>query len=115
SLINNSWRKFGIDDEPVMEKNDAMTISFARGGAKTRSNQIFINLKDNHRLDDVEFSGVKGFPVVAKVIVGQENVLKFYNGYGDTLGRKQDSINVRGNDYLKRKFPKVDYILKAYI
>ncbi|MFT5762511.1 MAG: peptidyl-prolyl cis-trans isomerase A (cyclophilin A) [Polaribacter sp.] len=114
TLINTSWRKFGIDDEPVLAKNEAMSISFARGGVKTRSNQIFINLKDNHRLDELAYSGVKGFPVIAKVIAGKENVLKFYDGYGDTLGRKQDSINKFGNVFLREKFPKVDYIIKAY-
>ena len=77
SLINASWRQ-GIDDEPVLKKNEAMTISFARGGVKTRSNQIFINLKDNYRLDELAYSGVKGFPVIAKVIAGKEVVLKFY-------------------------------------
>ena len=114
TLINNSWRKNGIDDEPVLAKNDVMSISFARGGVKTRSNQIFINLKDNHRLDELAYSGVKGFPVIAKVITGKENVLKFYDGYGDKLGRKQDSINKFGNKFLREKFPKVDYIIKAY-
>ena len=114
SVINKSWRKHGVDDEPVLAKNEAMSISFARGGVKTRSNQIFINLKDNHRLDELAYSGVKGFPVIAKVIEGKENVLKFYNGYGDKLGRKQDSINQFGNKYLREKFPKVDYIKKAY-
>ena len=114
SLINKSWSK-GIDDEPVLAKNDAMTISFARGGIKTRSNQIFINLKDNHRLDKLEYSGVKGFPVIAKVIEGKENVLKFYSGYGDKLGRKQDLITRLGNKFLREKYPKVDYIKKAYI
>ena len=113
SLINASWRK-GIDDEPVLEKNEAMTISFARGGVKTRSNQIFINLKDNYRLDELDYSGVKGFPVIAKVITGKEVVLKFYDGYGDRLGRKQDSINRFGNAFLLEKYPKVDYIQKAY-
>ena len=114
SVINNNWRKYGIDDEPVLAKNEVMSIAFARGGVKTRSNQIFINLKDNHRLDKLEYSGVKGFPVIAKVIAGKENVLKFYDGYGDTLGRKQDSISQFGNAYLREKFPKVDYIMKAY-
>jgi peptidyl-prolyl cis-trans isomerase A (cyclophilin A) len=114
TLINKSWRKFGVDDEPVLAKNKAMSISFARGGVKTRSNQIFINLKDNHRLDELAYSGVKGFPVIAKVIAGKEVVLKFYDGYGDTLGRKQDSINKFGNTFLREKFPKVDYIIKAY-
>jgi peptidyl-prolyl cis-trans isomerase A (cyclophilin A) len=114
SVINNNWRKYGIDDEPVLAKNEAMSIAFARGGVKTRSNQIFINLKDNHRLDELAYSGVKGFPVIAKVIAGKETILKFYDGYGDTLGRKQDSINQFGNAYLREKFPKVDYIIKAY-
>ena len=115
SLINKSWSSKGIDDEPVLAKNDSMSISFARGGLKSRSNQIFINLKDNHRLDTIEYSGVKGFPVVAKVIMGQENVLKFYDGYGDKLGMKQDSITKFGNAFLKEKFPKIDYITKAYL
>ncbi len=112
-IIYKSWSK-GIADEPVLAKNDFMTISFARGGVNTRSNQIFINLKENHRLDKLTYSGVTGFPVVAKVIAGQENVLKFYDGYGDKLGYKQDSITKFGNKFLKEKFPKVDYIIKAY-
>ena len=74
-----------------------MTVAFARGGVKTRSNQIFINLKDNYRLDTLAYSGVTGFPVVAVVVDGKENVLKFYNGYGDKLGYKQDSISKFGN------------------
>jgi cyclophilin family peptidyl-prolyl cis-trans isomerase len=114
SLINTSWRK-GIDDEPVVLKNDAMTISFARGAVKSRSNQIFINLKDNNSLDTSDYSGVVGFPAVAKVIDGKENVLKFYSGYGDKLGMQQASINKLGNSFLREKYPKVDYIIKAYL
>ncbi len=114
SLINKSWQK-GIQDEPVIQKNDAMTLAFARGGVETRSNQIFINLKDNYRLDKLTYSGVSGFPVIAKVIEGKENVLKFYSGYGDNLGRQQGKINKDGNTFLREKYPKVDYIIKAYI
>lgn len=114
TLINNAWQQRGIEDEPVIKKNDSMTISFARGGVNTRSNQIFINLKENYRLDKLAYSGVTGFPVVAKVIAGQENVLKFYDGYGDGLGRKQGEIAKKGNEFLRKEYPKVDYILKAY-
>ncbi|MEE9407161.1 MAG: peptidylprolyl isomerase [Polaribacter sp.] len=115
TLINNSWGNSGIEDEPVTLKNDAMTLAFARDGVKTRSNQIFINLKDNYRLDKLTYSGVTGFPVIAKVIAGKENVLKFYSGYGDKLGRKQDSVTKFGNKFLREKYPKVDFIKKAYI
>jgi peptidyl-prolyl cis-trans isomerase A (cyclophilin A) len=115
TLINNAWQNRGIEDEPVLQKNDKMTIAFARGGVNTRSNQIFINLKDNYRLDKLAYSGVTGFPVIAKVIVGKENVLKFYDGYGDGLGRKQEKIAKEGNAFLRENYPKVDYIKKAYI
>ena len=115
TLINNAWGNRGIADEPVLKKNKKMTISFARGGVETRSNQIFINLKDNYRLDTLRYSGVTGFPVIAEVIDGEETVMKFYDGYGDKLGYKQDSISKFGNKFLKEKYPEVDYILKAYI
>jgi peptidyl-prolyl cis-trans isomerase A (cyclophilin A) len=58
---------------------------------------------------------VKGFPVIAKVIAGKETVLKFYDGYGDRLGMRQDSINKYGNKFLKNNYPKIDYIIKAYV
>ena len=115
TVINNRWKENKIVDEPVLAKNEAMAIAFARAGKNTRSNQLYINLKANHRLDDYESPGVKGFPVVAKVISGKENILKFYSGYGDKLGRNQDSIAKYGNKFLKEKYPKVDYIKKAYI
>jgi len=115
TLINNSWQRSGIADEAVTLKNDAMTIAFARGGVKTRSNQIFINLKDNYRLDKLAYSGVTGFPVVAKVVAGKENILKFYGGYGDKLGRKQDAISKFGNIFIREEYPKTDFIIKAYI
>ena len=115
SILNTKWGKNGIDDEPVLQKNDSMTISFARGGVKTRSNQIFINLKNNNRLDKLDYGGVKGFPVIAKVTSGMENVLKFYGRYGDKLGYRQDSIQKYGNDFIKRKYPKVDFITTAYL
>lgn len=115
SVLNNSWRRFAVNDEPVIEKNDAMTIAFARAGRKTRTTQIFINLKDNHRLDKLTYGGVEGFPVIAKVTSGKENVLKFYDKYGERPGRRQDSIQVYGNKFLKKNYPDIDYIKKAYI
>ncbi len=114
SILNKAWRK-GIEDEPVIKENSKMTISFARGGKETRSNQIFINLKDNYRLDKLDYGGVKGFPVIAKVTKGEDVVLKFYDGYGDKLGRKQDSIAKFGNRFIRDKYPKVDFIKTAYL
>ena len=113
--VNQFWGRHKLDDEPVIEKNKAMTISYARAGRKSRGTNLFINLKNNNNLDKVNFGGVKGFPVVAKVISGKEVVKKLYDGYGDKLGMQQDSINQYGNDFIKRKFPNTDFILNAYV
>jgi len=115
SIVNNSWSKIKIPDEPVLHKNDSMTIAFARGGIETRTTQIFINMKDNYRLDKLEYSGVKGFTVVAKVTSGYETLHKFYANYGPKPAQSQDSIYKKGNDFLKRNYPKLDYIIKATI
>ena len=115
SIVNKAWNNFVLDDEPVIAKNDSMSIAFARGGKKTRTTQIFINLKNNYRLDTLTYSGVRGFPVIAKVTSGFENVLQFYDKYGDKLGYRQDSITKYGNDFIKRKYPEIDFIKKAYI
>ncbi len=115
SLVNSGWKEYKIDDEPVVMKNNKGTISFARGGVKTRTTQIFINLKDNNRLDDIDYSGVKGFPVIAKVTSGMDNVLKFYGEYGDKLGFRQDSIQKYGNKFIKKNYPEIDFIKTAYI
>lgn len=113
SVLNTSWKKYKIKDEPVLQSNDSMAISFARDGVDSRTTQIFINLKDNHRLDTIHYNDVTGFPVIAKITKGMENVHKFYSTDDDVPD--QDSIQKYGNDFLKRKYPKLDYIIRAYI
>ena len=115
SLYNEMWAEYKIPDEPVKQSNESMTIAFARGGVDTRSTQLYINLKDNKRLDTLQWSGVTGFPVIAKVVEGEEVVRKFYSGYGEAPGKEQGVIQSKGNAFLKEKYPKLDYIEQAYI
>ncbi len=115
SSINKSWRKHKVPDEPILKGNLEGTISFARGGKEDRTTQIFINLKDNSRLDTLFYSGVKGFPVIARVTKGMKVVKSFYSGYKEKPSNKQPLIEKHGNDYLKNNFPKLDYIKKAYL
>ena len=115
SVINNEWEKYKIPDELVLSSNDSMTISFARAGIESRTTQIFINLKDNERLDKLTYSGVAGFPVVAKITSGMETIHKFYASYGPEPAKKQAYILREGNEYLRKEFPKLDYINSAYI
>lgn len=116
STISSSWNRVKIKDEPVLKPNTQGSVSFARGGPETRGTQLFINLKDNSpRLDTISFMDVKGFPVVAQVISGFDVVESFYDGYEAELDNKQDTIFAQGNTYLKKNYPKLDYIHKAYI
>lgn len=116
SILNSSWRNYKVPDEPVIEANKEGAISFARDGKDSRTTQLFINLKSNSpRLDTIFYNNVTGFPVVAKVTNGMDVVKSFYDGYEDQPSSKQDSIEIIGNSYLKRTFPKLDYIKKAYI
>lgn len=115
SIKNTYWKEYKIPDEMVLQSNDSMTISFARGGVESRTTQIFINMKNNPRLDSLDYSGVKGFPVIAKITCGIETVHNFYSGYSREPASKQDIIYAEGNAFLKKEYPKLDYIIKAYI
>ena len=114
-----AWRLRAIADEPVRHTNSRGTLSYARSGPGTRTTQLYINLKDNARLDT---TNTFGFPPVGEVIAGMSVVDSLYSGYGDAArggGRGQapvqDSINRQGNAYLIRAFPKLDYVKSARV
>jgi peptidyl-prolyl cis-trans isomerase A (cyclophilin A) len=106
-----AWREAYINDEMVKESNKKGTLTFAKRGPDTRTTQIFINLKDNPDLDE------DGFAAFGKVVQGMEVVAKLYSEYGEqpSSGGGQLLIFEKGNDYLKEKFPKLDYIKTATI
>lgn len=110
----NNWDRYKVEDEPVKGSNVKGTISYARAGVNSRGNHLFINLKDNKRLDTVFYNKVKGFPPLGKVTKGMEVVEKLYSGYSNETMKVYDSLAVNRKAFLK-KFPKLDSIKKAYI
>jgi cyclophilin family peptidyl-prolyl cis-trans isomerase len=120
--VNDAWRVRCIADEPVKHSNMRGTIAYARGGPGTRSVQLFINLKDNPKLDTLN---AFGFPPIAEVVSGMAVVDSLYSGYGEASARSgpqpgregplQDSITSRGNAYLKAGWPKLDFIKTARV
>ena len=112
--VTAKWNGARISDDPVVGSNKRGTISFAKGGPNTRTSQLFINFRDNTRLDSM------GFPPFGKVVEGMDVVDKINGEYGDMpqqdgSGPNPDLIARQGNAYLKKNFPNLDYIKSATI
>jgi peptidyl-prolyl cis-trans isomerase A (cyclophilin A) len=113
--LDSAWSKYIIYDEPVIKSNEVGTIAFARAGKNTRGTQLYINLKNNFKLDTVSYGETLGFPAFAYVSKGMDVVNKFYKEYGDEPRLKLDSIASNAVEFFKSKYPKLDYIKKAYV
>lgn len=114
--VNRAWRPLVLEDEPVQASNLRGTIAFARGGPKSRSTQVYLNLADNVMLDELDYGGVKGYPPFGRVVEGMNEVVALFESrYGNAPAMRQDSINVAGRTYLDRVFPGLDVIERARI
>jgi peptidyl-prolyl cis-trans isomerase A (cyclophilin A) len=107
------WREQRILDDRVVMSNTRGFVSYAMGGPNTRTAQVFVNLGDNSRLDEM------GFSPFGQVIEGMDVVDQLHSGYGDAppggRGPNQGTIQTRGNDYLMADFPNLDYVRRATI
>lgn len=112
--VNKAWISARIPPDPVKQGNTRGMISYAMAGSPdTRTTQVFINFKDNSGLNR------QGFAAFGKITTGMDVVDKIYSGYGEGApngkGPAQGRIQAEGNTYLKKDFPKLDYIKKATI
>ncbi len=111
--LNEVWRGTVILDDARKQSNERGYISYAAGAPNTRTTQVFINLKDNPPLDQA------GLVPFGHVTSGMNVLEKLYTGYGDGppngKGPEQSKIQVEGNAYLLKQFPKLDYIKTATI
>jgi peptidyl-prolyl cis-trans isomerase A (cyclophilin A) len=106
--VSSAWRGANIKDDPVSKQsNEKGTLTFAKGGADSRTTQIFVNYKDNARLDKM------GFPPFGKVVQGMDVVEKINQEYGEQP--QQPTLQSEGNAYLQREFPRLDYVRSATI
>lgn len=113
--IAQAWRQKTIPDDPRVEPNVRGTVAYAFKDPNGRTTQVFINLRDNRTTHDNE-----PFVPFARIIEGMDVADALYSQYGEQAGGgirggHQDSLFIIGNDYLKRKFPKLDYIKRARI
>ncbi len=112
--INGIWREANIPDDKRVLSNVRGTLVFAQTGEpESRATQLFFNLKSNPDLDK------QGFAPLGKIVSGIKVLDALFDGYGEGYprgeGPSQRSIISMGNDYLRRNFPKLDYVRRARI
>jgi peptidyl-prolyl cis-trans isomerase A (cyclophilin A) len=111
--VSEKWRNARINDDPVTQSNLRGMITFATAGPNTRTTQLFINLVDNRNLDG------SGFAPFGKVVEGMEVIDSLHMGYGEGAprgrGPHQGRVQQEGNAYLKKAFPRLDYLISAEI
>ena len=119
TAISRAWATRTIPDDTLRAPNKRGTMTFARGGPNSRSTQLYFNLVDNTpRLDTLNGFG---FPPIGRIVEGLAVMDSLNWEYSGTRGGQQspgpsqDSIRRRGNAYLRAKFPRLDYIIRAKV
>jgi len=113
--VSSVWRARTIPDDPRRESNVRGTVAYAFAVDNGRTTQVFINLRDNSATHDAE-----PFAPFGRVAEGMDVVDKLNAEYGESAGGgiragKQGPLFEGGADYLKRNFPRLDYIVRATV
>ena len=107
--VHAEWGEKTIKDDPVKKSNKRGFVTYAQTGApNSRSTQLFINHRDNSFLDSQRFAPI------GIVVEGMTVVDSLYKT-GENPGETQSMIKSQGNEYLKKKYPQLDYIKTARI
>ena len=109
------WRNQPFADDPARESNVRGAVAFAWAVPNGRTTQVFINLGNNSKTLDAQ-----GFAPFGRVVEGMDVADALYDGYGEESGGgirggRQDPLFDRGNEYLLRNYPRLDYIRHATI
>ena len=112
--ITQRWRAAAIEDDPVKQSNVRGFVTFAQTSQpNSRTTQVFVNFRDNSRLDATRFAPF------GQVVQGMRVLDSIYSAYGegrpDGTGPDQMRIDESGNAYLDEQFPKLDRILSAHV
>ena len=107
--VTAKWHNASIPDDPVVSSNTPGTITFAKTNQpNSRTTQMFINLGDNASNLDAQ-----GFAPFGMITEGMQSVQAINAEYQQKPNQQQ--IGLKGNKYLNKLFPNLDYIKSAYI
>jgi peptidyl-prolyl cis-trans isomerase A (cyclophilin A) len=115
--VSQVWRPRTMPDDPFQpdHPNIRGTVFFAWAVPNGRTTQVVINLRDNREAHDKE-----PFVPFGRVIEGMDVADALFDEYGEAAGGgiragKQDPVFQGGNAYLRKNFPKLDYIRTARV
>ncbi|HYE87057.1 MAG TPA: peptidylprolyl isomerase [Vicinamibacterales bacterium] len=115
--VAGAWRSRTIPDDPFQPAHSNLrgTVFFAWAVPHGRTTQVVINLRDNSAVHDKE-----PFVPFGRVIEGMDVADALFDEYGEAAGGgiragKQDPVFEGGNAYLRKHFPKLDYIKTARV
>ena len=111
--VNAIWKDELLLDDPATQPNLRGRVAFAKGGANSRTVQVFVNYKDNVSLTE------RGFAPFGEVVEGMDVVDGLYAVYGEAPpqgeGVYQAMAMARGAEYYDDEFPELDRITRATI
>lgn len=111
--VNQKWFDATIkDDKNAGISNKPGFITFAKTGQpNSRSTQFFVSLGDNNFLDR------QGFTPFGQITKGMEVAQKINTEYGENPRNEnvQGDYKSKGNAYIKKRFPKIDFIKSVKI
>lgn len=107
--VNAKWSESTFKDDPnAGVSNKPGYLTFAKSGLpNSRSTQIFVNLGNNSYLDRDNFTPF------AQIVEGVDVVLKINTEYGENSSEVQAAFQAQGNQYILKKFPRLDFIKSA--
>jgi cyclophilin family peptidyl-prolyl cis-trans isomerase len=100
------WSEQPLPRDPRRVSNARGTVSFAQFTPGDRTTNLFINLRDNPRLDAL------GFAPVGRVVKGMAVADRLYAGYGERPMAKANATRLYAspNRFLDATYPKLDRI-----
>jgi cyclophilin family peptidyl-prolyl cis-trans isomerase len=100
-----------VPPDPRRTSNARGTVSFAQFKPDDRTTNLFINLRDNPRLDAL------GFAPIGRVVKGMAVADRLFAGYGERPMAKANTTRLykEPNAFLDAKYPKLDRIRKVTV
>ena len=110
-VIADVWSRLTLPPDARRTSNARGTVAFAQFKPDDRTVNLFINLRDNARLDAL------GFAPVGRVVKGMAVADRLYAGYGERpmAAANTKRLYAEANAFLDRKYPKLDRIRKVTV